>query len=402
MTTSEDNDKNILEVGLLHRTMVFFQKAEQLPSPALFLLQIAAAALLALLWHVLGASLHVSVVASLVLLLFSVADVALLRWLCRRHVSFGPVQAQTTVLLTSRAVVGVLIGLLVFLLDWTVVLGALIMAQASGTLLLWWGAALEPHRLALSHLELQLATLPPGSAPVRLLHISDIHLERWAERDEKLLALAREAKPDAILITGDYLNLSHNADKVAQQQLARLLTQLEAPYGVYATLGSPPVDLRQEIVPILEALPLQLLCDGWTTVRLGDGARLVLVGLDCTHYIDKDSASLARVADAAPDSAPRILLYHSPELMPYASKNDIDLYLCGHTHGGQVRLPLIGPLLTSSKLGRRYVMGHYRLGKTHLYVSRGVGLEGLSAPRVRLFAPPEITLVTLYPEDGEQ
>ncbi len=60
-----------------------------------------------------------------------------------------------------------------------------------------------------------------------------------------------------------------------------------------------------------------------------------------------------------------------------------------------MRLPLIGPLLTASKLGRRYVMGHYREGRTHLYVSRGVGFEGLSAPRVRLLCRPEVALLTL-------
>jgi predicted MPP superfamily phosphohydrolase len=81
--------------------------------------------------------------------------------------------------------------------------------------------------------------------------------------------------------------------------------------------------------------------------------------------------------------------------MPQAIEHGIDLYLCGHTHGGQVRLPVIGAVLTSSRLGRRYVMGHYHEGRTHLYVSRGVGFEGLGAPRVRLFCPPEITLITL-------
>jgi predicted MPP superfamily phosphohydrolase len=60
-----------------------------------------------------------------------------------------------------------------------------------------------------------------------------------------------------------------------------------------------------------------------------------------------------------------------------------------------VRLPFIGPLLTSSQLGRRYVMGLYKEGRTHLYVSRGIGLEGLSAPRARFMAAPEMTLVTL-------
>jgi hypothetical protein len=156
------------------------------------------------------------------------------------------------------------------------------------------------------------------------------------------------------------------------------------------------VDLRQVIVPVLQSLPLRLLRDEWTTVDLKTGGSLVLMGLDCSHHLDQDSQRLAEVAATAPNGAPRMLLYHSPELMPQASRHNVDLYLCGHTHGGQVRLPLIGPILTSSQLGRRYVMGHYCEGSTHLYVSRGVGMEGLSAPRVRLLAPPEITLVTLH------
>ena len=60
-----------------------------------------------------------------------------------------------------------------------------------------------------------------------------------------------------------------------------------------------------------------------------------------------------------------------------------------------MRLPLIGPLLTASQLGRRFVMGHYTLGRTHLYVTRGIGFEGLAAPRVRLLCPPEVAVVTL-------
>jgi predicted MPP superfamily phosphohydrolase len=113
--------------------------------------------------------------------------------------------------------------------------------------------------------------------------------------------------------------------------------------------------------------------------------------------VAKDASVLEALKKQVPTDVPQILLYHSPELMPQAIEQELDLYLCGHTHGGQVRLPIIGPLLTSSHLGRQYVMGLYRDGRTNLYVSRGVGLEGLSAPRVRLMARPEITLVTLRP-----
>ena len=150
-------------------------------------------------------------------------------------------------------------------------------------------------------------------------------------------------------------------------------------------------------MPIFDDLPIHLLRQTWTKVDLGDGRALSLVGLDCTHHLPTDQARLAHLMRCVPDDAPRILLYHSPELMPQAAAHDIDLYPCGHTHGGQVRLPFIGPLITSSQLGRQYVMGLYRNGRTHLYVSRGVGMEGLSAPRVRFLAPPEVTLFTLLP-----
>jgi hypothetical protein len=90
-----------------------------------------------------------------------------------------------------------------------------------------------------------------------------------------------------------------------------------------------------------------------------------------------------------------ILLYHSPELMPLVQQYPVDLYLCGHTHGGQVRFPFYGALITSSSLGKRYEMGPYVEQGTTLYISRGIGLEGLSAPRIRLLCPPEIILFTL-------
>jgi len=89
---------------------------------------------------------------------------------------------------------------------------------------------------------------------------------------------------------------------------------------------------------------------------------------------------------------PRVLMYHSPDLMPVAARLGVALYVCGHTHGGQVRLPRYGALVTSSRYGKHYEMGHYHEGSTHLYVSRGVGFEGLGAPRVRFLCPPEVTL----------
>ena len=83
--------------------------------------------------------------------------------------------------------------------------------------------------------------------------------------------------------------------------------------------------------------------------------------------------------------------------MPDAVETGVDLYLAGHTHGGQLRLPLFGALVTSSDFWKRYEAGRYREGQTTLYVSRGLGMEGLGAPRARFLAPPEIVVWDLHP-----
>ncbi len=397
MTAAHDETRNILEESPLHKVMVFYDRAEIIPAAPFVAGQMASALLIGWLWHAAGAPPATALLAGATLGLATIADVLLLRRLPQAGISFGPWKSQTAVLLTPRALIAASAMFLSGLTGWPAALGLHIALQASGSLLLWWAAAIEPARLALTRLEVQTAAWPPGSEPLKILHISDIHLERYAGREQRLLQLAHDCRPHLIAITGDYLNLSYNRDELAKKQLAALLAELHAPLGVFATLGSPPVDLREEIVPLLEALPLALLRDEWRTVRPGQQQELTLLGVDCTHHLDIDAPKLEQLASAAPGGAPRLLLYHSPELMPQAVANGIDLYLCGHTHGGQVRLPLVGALLTSSRLGRRYVMGLYREGQTHLYISRGVGLEGLSAPRVRLLAPPEITLVILSP-----
>jgi predicted MPP superfamily phosphohydrolase len=327
--------------------------------------------------------------------LFMALDLVLLIRLPRKAISFGPWKAQFFTLALPRLAATFVLGVIARWLGWQWGGPLLLIVQLTGTAAFIWGAMIEPHRLELTHQRLYTDRLPADAPPIRLLHISDLHVERLTKREEKVLQIAQETRPDLILISGDYVNLSYNRDPHTHALVRELLAKLTAPCGVYATLGSPPVDLRETVAPIFDGLPIQLLREGWTEIDLGAERRLVLVGLDCTHHIPTDGARLQRLMQTAPNGAPQILLYHSPELMPQASGHGLDLYLCGHTHGGQVRLPLIGPIFTSSQLGRRYVMGLYKEDRTHLYVSRGIGLEGLSAPRVRFLSPPEMTLITL-------
>jgi hypothetical protein len=154
------------------------------------------------------------------------------------------------------------------------------------------------------------------------------------------------------------------------------------------------------IVPtIFEDLPITWLEDAARELDL-NGHTLWLAGLRCTAERRRDAPRLRRLLTDRPTQAGAhtpftLLLYHSPDLMPEAVESGVDLYLCGHTHGGQIRLPLLGALFTSSDFGKRYEMGRYEKDGTTLYVSRGMGMEGLGAPRARFLAPPEIILWTL-------
>lgn len=380
-----------------HRALVAFAAPVRWPGWVI----VALAGVLALgtagVWLWRGSSINNAILLFLIVASFFVADRDLLASLPSRRISFGPWQSQFLALALPRTAVALAFGLLLPWLGWRAAFYLNIAVQFLGTITLYRAAIVEPRHLSLTEARLAVESLPLDASSLRVLHVSDLHLERLSRREEQLLNIIDTARPDVILITGDYVNISFNVDPATHAQVRELLGKLTAPYGVYAVLGTPAVDVPDVIAPLFDGLSVCLLRD--EAVRLaGPGGQVwTILGLECQHDIAADSHTLDRVLTTVPSDGPRILLYHSPDLMPQAVAHGIDLYLCGHTHGGQVRLPLIGPLLTSSKLGRRYVMGHYREGATHLYVSRGIGFEGLGAPRVRLLCPPEVALLELIP-----
>jgi predicted MPP superfamily phosphohydrolase len=261
---------------------------------------------------------------------------------------------------------------------------------------------IEPFDIGVTREDLRSPKLE-GDPPLRLLHITDLHIERITPRERQLLHLVKELAPDVIVLTGDYLTLTSAHDTSAHGEAQLLLQQLCDAAGprcpVYAITGSPPVDLPDTVPIVFEDLPITWLVDRTAELAL-NGHRVQIAGVRCTADRHRDGPRLRRLLEDGPDLHNThkpflLLLYHSPDLMPDAVELGVDLYLCGHTHGGQIRLPVFGAVFTSSDFGKRYEMGRYEDGHTTLYVSRGLGMEGLGAPRARFLAPPEIVLWTL-------
>jgi predicted MPP superfamily phosphohydrolase len=391
-------EEDALTKTWFHKALLLFNEPASWPTwlvlIVLFLLEVP----VVLSWWLVTASLQLSIAVGCATFIFTLLDGLLFWTLPRRGLSFGSWKAQTMVLAIPRALAAIVIAFVALLIGESLGLLLLIVIQLTAAASLLWGAVVEPFKLQLTSLSISSSKMPADGDPVRILHISDLHVERLTKREKKLLDLVDLAKADLILITGDYLNLSYIRDDTAQADVKYLLDQLSAPLGVYAVLGSPPVDERDVVPHLFDDLDVDLLVDQNHKVQLVRGQQLILMGLDCSHDLPLDKKRLMRLVEQNPDHGFSILLHHSPDLFDEAAGHGVDLYLCGHTHGGQVRLPWIGAILTSSVFGRRFQMGLYHENTTNMYVSKGVGLEGLGAPRVRFLCPPEITLITISGE----
>jgi hypothetical protein len=228
---------------------------------------------------------------------------------------------------------------------------------------------------------------------VRVVHLSDIHIERASYREASVLRQVNALEPDIIVLTGDYLNLSRLHDPTSAAHFRRFAAQLHAPYGVYAVRGTVE-PTTASMAWLVEDTEIVWLEQESITVNVR-GQPVTLVGVACSHNLEQDAQRLEQATANLPDDAFSILLYHSPDLIRHAAQAHIDLQLSGHTHGGQLRLPVYGAIVTASIYGKAYERGLHRYEQTMLYVSQGLGLEGSAMPRARFLCRPEIVRLDL-------
>jgi len=307
---------------------------------------------------------------------FLLLDWAMLFFLPVLRISFGPVKTVLLMLASLRLPFAFLPP------PFNIVM------QILGTLMVFFGFYFEPFQINVNHERLSLKGFS-SKKTLRLLHLGDLHIERTTIREKKLIKKIHELAPDLILFSGDVLNLSYLTDETAKADAISFFNQLKAPYGVFGVLGSPAVDSADLFAMLAEQTPFVWLKDDIQTLSTGAG-KINLVGLTCSHNPDQDEKKLAALE--LPTEGVTILLYHSPDLAPNASRYPIDLQLSGHTHAGQIRLPLFGAFFTGSLYGRIFESGRYLVNGLPLYITSGLGMEGAAAPRVRFFARPELIL----------
>ncbi|HZN62944.1 MAG TPA: metallophosphoesterase [Planctomycetota bacterium] len=262
-------------------------------------------------------------------------------------------------------------------------LGAAAAAYAAVfTLAAAWAFLVEPGWVAVETSRLETSGPLLDRTSLKVLHVTDLHLEELGGPEERLLDVARRERPDLVLLTGDYVN-----SREALSVLVRLLRGLSAPLGVFGVEGHH--DHKYRIAEAFEQAGATLLRDEFVLLEGGDRP-VVVAGLSM-----HPSRTLADVLRTAPPDAFRIVLHHAPEMARDLRPGQAGLFLCGHTHGGQIRVPGLGPLLPAWRSPSAFGPGESEIDGTRVIVNRGMGMSGGPLPRARLLSRPEIRLIEI-------
>ena len=232
--------------------------------------------------------------------------------------------------------------------------------------------------------ELGIPNLPGVLEGFRIVHISDMHFHAWwSPVYDQLIERINSAQADLLLFTGDF-NERKLDPGPAQPSIRRFVEPLKAKYGRYAIVGNHDVELAR---PFLPSLGLTMMDERREMVA---DLPIELIGLPGTDRIDLNLAWLASLPRKSPELL-RIVMSHYPDHLKRTALS-ADLFLAGHTHGGQICLPGGRPILTHDTLPRQMCKGVHRVGDTWLIVSRGIGFATIP---VRLFCPPELIEIRL-------
>lgn len=257
---------------------------------------------------------------------------------------------------------------------------------------------IEPHHLTLEQVDLHIPNLPEAFDGFRIAQLSDFHYGAYTGASEISVAvnLANSLKPDLTVVTGDFITWPGEDIAVPVTHpvfteialCAQTLSGLSAPSGVFGCFGNHDVLVGERyITEVFDSFHIRLLANENRAIER-NGKRMWIAGVDDAI---SGGADFVKTLRGIPSNEPVILLAHEPDVADEAAKYPVAVQLSGHSHGGQIRLPLVDTLYLP-RLAEKYPYGYYRVHNMHLYTNRGIGTILLP---YRFNAPPEVTLITL-------
>ncbi|HEX9986720.1 MAG TPA: metallophosphoesterase [Thermoanaerobaculia bacterium] len=246
------------------------------------------------------------------------------------------------------------------------------------------GAHNDIYDLEVTRHEIFIDDLPPAFDGYRIAFLTDTHVASFVRREfyREIQAQVAAFDPDLILLGGDFVSFNRHIKLMS----ATLMSDLSARDGVYAILGNHDYWAgAREVTDAMTARGIRFIINQNVTLTR-DGATLALVGIDELYRGEPDvDAAFAGV------SGPTIGVSHHPDVIDILDRRRLDLLVCGHTHGGQIRFPFFGAIVVPSRHEWRYAAGFHRVGRVLMYVSRGIG----AIPPLRILCRPELATFVL-------
>jgi predicted MPP superfamily phosphohydrolase len=226
--------------------------------------------------------------------------------------------------------------------------------------------------------------VPPELDGLRIVHLSDLHLTGEVDLFyfQQVVAASNQFEPDLVLVTGDLLDAEQCLDWIEP-----IFSQLKSRLGKYYVLGNHDRKISdfERLLREMRQAGFQHLRSGWVELPFGEGG-LLLAGNELPWFAGAESLPLD-----SPEDSLKILLSHSPDQLKWARQRGFDLMLAGHTHGGQIAFPLIGPIIAPSRYGVKYAAGTFQFDGLLMHVSRGLSGD----KPIRINCPPEIGCLTI-------
>jgi len=253
----------------------------------------------------------------------------------------------------------------------------------------WYPWEYDVNNIELNTVYIPIKNLDQAFDGFTITQISDLHCDRSSSvvRLEHAVDIVNQQRSDLVVVTGDYFTNDDGASR-HMRDCGKLLSSIKSKEGVVSVTGNHDYWTDFNVLSKMIANAGVRLLDNVNFFIQRRGAYIQIIGLSSFWMGEMNTVK----AFSGVINAPKIVLAHNPDTAPHITKYFPDIMICGHTHGGQVRFPILGPIISYTRIGRKYSSGLNKYGDMMIYTNRGIGTYWIDA---RFLCPPEITTFVL-------